>query len=77
MRKSNPDLRIDAITKLTGGAIQQNWKVMVVVPEGSGAWKTGDYVLRMDAPPAVAATLNRSVEFAVLKQAGPHASRRR
>jgi aminoglycoside phosphotransferase (APT) family kinase protein len=61
-------LSIDSMAKLSGGAIQENWAVSVVVVggpyHGSRQW-----VLRTDAPSAVALSLTRSQEFAILQVA--------
>jgi aminoglycoside phosphotransferase (APT) family kinase protein len=52
---------IGAVTKLTGGAIQENW---LVSTEGAG-----DLVIRTDAPSGVATSHSREQEFALLRAA--------
>jgi hypothetical protein len=56
---------ISAATLLSGGAIQQNWRLQARVVGGAHA---GDacWVLRTDAPSAMAASHGRAQEFALL-----------
>jgi aminoglycoside phosphotransferase (APT) family kinase protein len=56
---------IDEAVLLSGGAIQQNWRLQARVEGGKHA---GDarWVLRTDAPSAVAASHGRAQEFALL-----------
>ncbi len=58
------DLRIVALDKLSGGAIQENWGLTVEI--GAAA---RDWVLRTDAPSGVATSHSRAQEFALLKAA--------
>lgn len=53
-------------TRLSGGAIQENWLLQVYQEGGS---KPGDnrWVLRTDAPSGVAVSMTRAQEFAVLR----------
>ena len=59
---------ISGIKPLTGGAIQENWKFDCSF-EGGPNQGTHSLVLRSDAPSAVATSLSRSQEFAVLQVA--------
>ena len=56
-------VRILEATPLSGGAIQENWRLEV---EGNGR---ETLVLRTDSPAAVGASLSRAQEFALLKAA--------
>ena len=60
--------RVTTWERLTGGAIQENWHLLVDVIGGpyDGAQ---DLVLRTDAPSGVAVSLTRAQEFAVLRVA--------
>jgi len=58
------DLRIVALEKLSGGAIQENWGLAV---EFAGA--RHDWVLRTDAPSGVSTSHGRAHEFTLLKAA--------
>lgn len=57
-------LDILAMDKLSGGAIQENWGLKVLV---DGVQR--DWLLRTDAPSSVAASHGRAEEFALLKAA--------
>jgi aminoglycoside phosphotransferase (APT) family kinase protein len=57
-------LKILAMEKLSGGAIQENWGLAVVVDGVSRDW-----VLRTDAPSGVSTSHGRVAEFALLKAA--------
>lgn len=57
-------LRIVALDKLSGGAIQENWGLTV---EFGGTRR--DWVLRTDAPSGVSTSHGRAQEFALLKAA--------
>jgi aminoglycoside phosphotransferase (APT) family kinase protein len=57
-------LRITALKRLSGGAIQQNWALDVETREGAKRW-----VLRTDAPAVLAVSLPRAAEFALLRAA--------
>jgi aminoglycoside phosphotransferase (APT) family kinase protein len=62
------EVHIERLSKLPGGAIQDNFMLDVVI-EG-GPWHGAhELVLRTDAPSGVAASLSRAQEFAVLKTA--------
>jgi aminoglycoside phosphotransferase (APT) family kinase protein len=53
---------------LTGGAIQENWRLTIKI--SGGPWEGAlEAVLRTDAPSAVAVSLGRAQEFALLKAA--------
>ncbi len=57
-------LEILAMEKLSGGAIQENWGLKVLVDGVARDW-----LLRTDAPSGVAASHGRAQEFALLKAA--------
>jgi aminoglycoside phosphotransferase (APT) family kinase protein len=57
-------LRIAALTRLSGGAIQQNWALDVETRDGPRRW-----VLRTDAPAVLAVSLSRASEFRLLRAA--------
>ncbi len=59
---------INKMTKLSGGAIQENWALNATV-QGGPFDGMQDWVLRTDAPSGVAISLTRVQEFAVLKVA--------
>lgn len=61
-------LRILAMDKLDGGAIQENWALRVEVEGGPHAGAQ-DWVLRTDAPSGIATSLGRPQEFALLRAA--------
>jgi aminoglycoside phosphotransferase (APT) family kinase protein len=56
---------ISAAGLLSGGAIQQNWRLQARVDGGAHSGDAG-WVLRTDAPSAVAASHGRAQEFALL-----------
>src|SRR5690606_37996854 len=58
--------RILQASRLSGGAIQENWLLQV---EHQGGSKPGEqrWVLRTDAPSSVAVSMTRAQEFAVLR----------
>lgn len=60
------DATVTALTRMSGGAVQQNWALDAKVSggpfEGEQRW-----VLRMDAPAVVAESLTRAEEFRVLE----------
>lgn len=58
------DLEILAMDKLSGGAIQENWSLLVAVDGSVRRW-----VLRTDAPSGVSTSHGRVEEFALLKAA--------
>ena len=59
-------VRVEALSLLSGGAIQQNWQIQVQVSggahDGAHTW-----VLRTDAPATVAASLSREREFDIIR----------
>jgi len=59
-------VQLEGISKLTGGAIQENWGLAAVITGGVWAGRQ-DLVLRTDASSVVTASMNRMQEFAVLK----------
>jgi aminoglycoside phosphotransferase (APT) family kinase protein len=61
-------LSIGKMWRLSGGAIQENWALDVMVENGPHHGER-HWVLRTDAPSAVAVSLSRSQEYAVLKVA--------
>ena len=54
--------------RLSGGAVQENWRLAVVVEGGARAGRH-DWVLRTDAAASLAVSLDRASEFAVLEAA--------
>lgn len=66
--RTSGEIVIEALQRLSGGAIQENWVVGVRIAgsdwEGSHRW-----VLRTDAPSSVALSLTRAQEFSVLRVA--------
>ena len=65
---SAANVKISNIKPLTGGAIQENWKFECKIDDGPNHG-SHRFVLRSDAPSAVATSLSRSQEFEVLKLA--------
>lgn len=61
-------VRIRSLRRLSGGAIQENWALDAIVEGGDHAGNHR-WVLRTDAPSAVAVSLDRTQEFRVLKAA--------
>jgi aminoglycoside phosphotransferase (APT) family kinase protein len=59
-------VQIDACQRLSGGAIQENWLIRARVLDG-GSQADRRWVLRTDSPSSVAASMERSQEFAVLR----------
>ena len=59
-------VRVIALESLIGGAIQDNRRLTAVIEGGAWAGKL-DAVVRMDAPSRIAASHDRSAEFAILK----------
>lgn len=59
---------ISDATPLTGGAIQENWKLTLEIEGGPYDGRL-EVVLRTDAPSGVAVSLTRAQEFALLKAA--------
>ncbi len=64
------DVTLAAVTPLSGGAIQENWWVQV---HSDG--QLHDWVLRTDAPSAVATSMTRQQEYTVLCAAFEHGVR--
>jgi aminoglycoside phosphotransferase (APT) family kinase protein len=60
----DPDLAITALTRLSGGAIQQNYALDVRLRGAAECW-----VLRTDAPAVLAVSHSRAAEFALLRAA--------
>lgn len=61
-------VRLTGFQPLSGGAIQENWRLDAEFSDGPFAG-TQDLVLRRDAPSGVAVSLTRPQEFAVLRAA--------
>ncbi|MFM0412351.1 MULTISPECIES: phosphotransferase family protein [Paraburkholderia] len=59
---------IEALSKLTGGAIQENWALSVRV-EGGPFAGLHDWVVRTDSPSSIAVSRSRAEEFALLEAA--------
>lgn len=67
-RVAESDVSISHLKKLSGGAIQENWAVDIVV--SGGKWSGfHELVLRKDAITTLAASRERAFEFALLKEA--------
>jgi len=67
-RVAESDVTLLQLKKLSGGAIQENWALDVAV--ATGKWSgTHELVLRKDARTTLAASNDRSFEFALLKEA--------
>jgi len=62
------EVRLAPPRRLSGGAVQENWALDVEVRDGPHAGAHA-LVLRADAPSAIAASLSRGEEFAVLQAA--------
>ncbi len=61
-------VKIEGMARLSGGAIQENWRVQLDVT--GGTWEGHhDLVLRKDAPSGVAVSHGRAAEFRILKLA--------
>ncbi|MGG5887403.1 phosphotransferase family protein [Falsiroseomonas sp. HC035] len=60
----DPGLQITGLKRLSGGAIQQNWSLDVLLRGEPQAW-----VLRTDAPAVLAVSHSRAQEFALLRAA--------
>jgi aminoglycoside phosphotransferase (APT) family kinase protein len=61
-------LTVESVSLLSGGTIQENWSLGVAVHDGPMAG-LHQWVLRTGAPAAIAASLTRAQEFAVLRVA--------
>ncbi len=61
-------VEVRALRKLSGGAIQENWAIDVMIADGPQQG-VHEWVLRTDAPSSVATSLTRAQEFAVLRVA--------
>lgn len=59
-------VEIIAMKTLTGGAIQENWKISCLIEGGTEAGEQ-HYVLRCDALSGISDSLSRSQEFKILK----------
>ncbi len=63
-RLGAPDLALDEIAPLSGGAIQENWRLRCTLPAGPR-----DFVLRKDAPATIASSRTREQEFRLIAAA--------
>lgn len=61
-------VQVEEFSKLSGGAIQDNYALSVLLEDGNQPGRQ-QYVVRCDAPSGVSASLSRPEEFAVLKKA--------
>ncbi len=59
-------VRVESLTLLSGGAIQQNWELAVDISGGAHQGKQL-WVLRTDAPATVASSLPREREFEIIR----------
>jgi len=67
-RQSGGRAQVRDLKQLSGGAIQENWKLLLDLEGGEWPGKH-DLVLRKDAPSNVAVSHGRAEEFAILKHA--------
>ena len=58
-------VEIESVKPLTGGAIQENWRVECVIDGGPHSGRQG-FVIRSDAASSVDSSLSRSEEFNIL-----------
>ena len=67
-RTGAPHAQVDTFSKLSGGAIQDNYALSIVL---EGGYQPGrqEYVVRCEAPSGVSDSLTRPQEFSVLKKA--------
>ena len=63
-RLGEPDLALGEISPLTGGAIQENWRLRCTLRAGAR-----DFVLRKDAPATIASSRTREQEFRLIAAA--------
>lgn len=63
-RLGAPDLGLAEIGPLSGGAIQENWRLRCTLAGG-----TRDFVLRKDAPATIASSRTREQEFRLIEAA--------
>ncbi len=61
-------VEIESVKPLTGGAIQENWRVECAIDGGPHTGRKG-FVIRSDAASSVDSSLSRSEEFKVLRVA--------
>ena len=57
-----PQVGITGLSKLSGGAIQENWAVDAAFPDGAQR-----FVLRTDSPSGVAVSHGRAQEYALFR----------
>src|SRR3546814_12926769 len=69
-------VRLSVPTKMSGGAIQENWALDAAVADGPNAGPIA-LVLRTDAPSGVSASHSRAEEFALLREIGRASCRER
>lgn len=63
-----PHVQVQAFSKLSGGAIQDNYALSLLF-EGSDQPGRQEYVVRCDAPSSVSVSLTRPQEFIILRKA--------
>ena len=64
-RLNAPDLVVQVFEPLSGGSIQENWRLRCSHPNGA----VREFVLRKDAPATIASSRTRREEYAIMKAA--------
>ena len=64
-RLNAPDLAVQVFEPLSGGSIQENWRLRCLLPNGT----VREFVLRKDAPATIASSRTRREEYAIMKAA--------
>ena len=64
-RLNAPDLVVRTFEPLSGGSIQENWRIRCTLPDGAGR----ELVLRKDAPATIASSRTRREEYAIMEAA--------
>ena len=62
-RLGAPDLDVEGFEPMSGGSIQENWRVRCRFPDDG---KTGEFVVRRDSPATIASSRSRRDEFRIL-----------
>jgi aminoglycoside phosphotransferase (APT) family kinase protein len=65
-RLGEPNLVLQSFEPMSGGSIQENWRVRCGFPDLE---KTSEFVLRKDAPATIASSLTRRDEYRILEVA--------
>ena len=64
-RLNAPDLAVQTFEPLSGGSIQENWRLRCAPIDGA----VREFVLRKDAPATIASSRTRREEYAIMKAA--------